>query len=413
MRNILIRFATLASVLVLIGCKGSDGDGSDTSVTPDPELPSVLNLPDTHFNYSNIELPEHYLVNDFPAVFQFQKAAIDMDNLPDHNQITDAGATLGRVLFYDRRLSANGTVSCASCHIPSNGFSDPKVLSDGFNGGKTRRHSMGLTNSRFYFTGKFFWDERADSLEEQVLMPFQDPVEMGLILAELEEIVRNQDYYPALFADAFGDATVSSDRISRALAQFVRSMVSTTSKYDIARQDVSSPLVDFPQFTDEENAGKDLFFTPRAVANGDPLNCSGCHISEAFVGVVPINIDFDSIATNNGLDSVSSDDLGVAESTGSNRDIGKFKTPSLRNISVTAPYMHDGRFADLGAVIDHYSTGIQPHPNLLPPLLGNDGNPIKFDFTDAEKSALIAFLDTLTDHTMLNDEKYSNPFNSN
>ncbi|GAD79981.1 cytochrome-c peroxidase [Vibrio ezurae] len=249
--------ATLLAALCLTACN-SDSSGNSGEEVVDPETPispeddpsSALNLPDTHFNYSNIELPEHYLVNDFPAGSQFQRAAIDMDNQPDHNLTTDAGATLGRVLFYDIKLSANGSVSCASCHIQENGFSDPKVLSVGFDGGETRRHSMGLTNATFYYSGKFFWDERADSLEEQTLMPFQDPVEMGLVLAELEEIVRNQDYYPALFEDAFGDPTVSSDRISRALAQFIRSMVSTTAKYDIARQDVSSPIRDFPQFTE-------------------------------------------------------------------------------------------------------------------------------------------------------------------
>ncbi|WP_039970121.1 cytochrome-c peroxidase [Vibrio halioticoli] len=416
---------TLLATLCLTACNsdggsdsGSSGEAADPEVptspetTPETSPSSVLNLPETHFNYSNIELPEHYLVNYFPAGFQFQRAAIDMDNQPDHNLTTDAGATLGRVLFYDIKLSANGTVSCASCHIQENGFSDPKVLSVGFDGGETRRHSMGLTNATFYYSGKFFWDERADSLEEQALMPFQDPVEMGLVLAELEEIVGNQDYYPELFEDAFGDATISSDRISRALAQFIRSMISTTAKYDLARQDVSSPIRDFPQFTEQENLGKSLFFLPQETRNGDMVNCAGCHISEAFVGVVPLENEelATTIATNNGLDLVSTDDLGVAETTQLRKDEGKFKVPSLRNISVRAPYMHDGRFANLDEVIEHYSTGIQKHENLLSPLLGSDDEPIRFDFTDEEKLALIAFLDTLTDQSMLSDVKYSNPF---
>lgn len=336
------------SIAMLFACNGggkADGGGSEPPLIPPPkEL--VLNLPDTPFNYANIEIPEHYLVNDFPASFQFQQAAIDVDNEPDYNLVTDAGATLGRVLFYDENLSANGTVSCASCHRQENGFTDPKVLSDGFDGGKTRRHSMGLTNARFYYSGKFFWDERASSLEEQVLMPFVDPVEMGLILPELEELVREQDYYPELFESAFGDSTISSDRISRALAQFIRSMISTTSKYDVARKDVSSPLRDFPKFTEQENLGKELFLKPQETRSGDRVNCSGCHMSEAFVGVVPLNgVDF-TITTNNGLDEQPTLELGVAEVTGNNRDAGKFKPLAFeiylleRHICMMAGFQH-------------------------------------------------------------------------
>ncbi|ADE53658.1 cytochrome-c peroxidase [Coraliomargarita akajimensis] len=367
-------------------------------------------LPEDSYDYVSAQLPKHYTQNQFPRQFRFQRAAIEFDNMPEDNPTTNAGATLGRVLFYDTKLSANGNVSCASCHQQKYGFSDPNARSEGFDGGHTRRHSMGLTNARFFDSGKFFWDERAPSLEAQVLIPFQDPIEMGLSLNQLEVLVRSQDYYPDLFKEAFGDARISSERISRALAQFIRSLVSTTSRYDQARSKVANAVRDFPDFTRQENHGKRLFFLPRSVGNGDRVNCAGCHVTEAFVGPVPNRPEASTNSLNNGLDAASTDDLGVYEATGRRRDIGKFKTPSLRNIEVTAPYMHDGRFVDLEAVVEHYSTGIQKHPSLRPPLLGMNGEPVNFDFSQREKDALIAFLKTLTDDEFLSDPKFSNPF---
>ena len=399
--------------LLVISCGGEDNN-TDSDITSD-NLPSYDSLPGLtltgeYYNYSEILLPEHYLYNDFPDSFIFQHAASDLDNTPNHNTITNAGATLGRVLFYDKKLSANGTIACASCHLQSLGFSDANTLSVGFEGDLTRRHSMGIVNARFYESGKFFWDERADTLEDQVLMPFQDSVEMGLTLSELEEIVRNQSYYPTLFQDAFGDNTISSDRISRALAQFIRSIVSVTSQYDIERSQVNSPLLDFPGFTDQENLGKDLFFLPRTLDNGDTINCVGCHITEAFIRPVPLSDLPTTNSVTNGLDAESTDDKGIYEATGNSDDIGKFKVPSLKNIAIRPPYMHDGRFVTLDEVIDHYSIGVQKHINLAHPLLGSDGEPVKFNFTETEKEALIAFLNTLTDYDMISDVKYSNPF---
>ncbi|GEA51702.1 cytochrome-c peroxidase [Vibrio inusitatus NBRC 102082] len=393
----------------LVGCNSSDDSDDDTIQNENTSVPT---LPEENFNYANLNLPEHLTQNDFPGRFQFQYAATDFDNTPVDNTVTNAGATLGRVLFYDKRLSANGTISCSSCHQAQHAFSDPEIQSRGFDGELTRRHSMGLVNARFFFSGKFFWDERAGSLEEQVLMPFQDPIEMGLILAELEEIVTNQSYYPELFRNAFGDENISSDRIARALAQFIRSLVSTTAKYDIARSEVQSPIVDFPAFTEQENTGKSLFFLPRELADGTNVNCAGCHVTEAFAGPIPNDLEqITTHSTNNGLDAESTNDQGIFESTQNRRDQGKFKAPSLRNIAVRAPFMHDGRFNSLEAVIEHYSSGIQAHPRLSAPLLDSEGNPVRFDFTEQEKEALVAFLNTLTDDDMLNDEKFSNPFN--
>lgn len=397
---LLIAFATL-----IASCS------KDEEYTAIPEDPlAELNLPSEYFNYANIPFPSYYTTNQFPAAFQFQ-AITAYDNTPANNQITDAGATLGRVLFYDKKLSANGTISCASCHQSAHGFSDSKVLSDGFNGGKTRRHSMGIVNARFYAGGKFFWDERAATLEAQVLMPFQDPVEMGLTMSQLVQIANDQKYYPTLFKNAFGDATITSDRISKALAQFIRSLVSFTSKYDLARSEVSSPTASFPSFTTQENQGKQLFYTPRQLTNGVMGNCVGCHQTEAFIGPLPTtSLPLRTFATTNGLDATSTTDLGVNEATGNLNDIGKFKFPSLKNIAIRAPYMHDGRFATLEEVIDHYSSGIQNHSSLISPLVNSNGQVGQFNFTQTEKDALIAFLKTLTDNTMINDEKYSNPF---
>ena len=399
----------LLSILTVLFSSCNKNEGEYIPIEENPL--AKLNLPENYFNYANIQLPSYYTSSQFPAQFQFQ-AVTAYDNTPSDNQITDAGATLGRVLFYDKKLSSNGTVSCASCHQAEHGFSDPNVLSEGFNGGLTRRHSMGIVNARFYAGGQFFWDERAETLEDQVLMPFQDEVEMGLTLPQLVQIVNEQTYYPTLFNNAFGEETITSNKISKALAQFVRSMVSTTSRYDQARTEVTSPVVDFPSFTTQENQGKQLFYAPRQLTNGVMGNCVGCHQTEAFVGPLPTtNIPLTTFATTNGLDATSLIDLGVNEATGNPNDIGKFKVPSLKNIAIRPPYMHDGRFANLEEVIDHYSNGIQNHSSLITPLVNTSGQVGQFNFTQIEKDAIIAFLNTLTDEEMIKDEKYSDPFN--
>jgi len=349
-------------------------------------LAQTLDLPVTSFNYANIQLPNYFLDN------QLQNE----DNTPNNNPITDAGATLGRVLFYDKKLSANNTISCASCHIQENGFSDPNVLSIGFEGGLTGRNSMGLSNAKFYENGRFFWDERADSLEDQVLMPIQDQVEMGLTLDELVAKVAAEEYYQILFTRAFGDETVTTQRISFAMAQFIRSMVSYESKFDAGMAQVNNPNVNFPNFTASENLGKNLFFSNRT-------RCNDCHDTNAMVGDAP---------RNNGLDAMLTD-LGVGGVTGNNNDRGEFKTGSLRNIELTGPYMHDGRFATLGEVIDHYDFGVVDSPNLDNRLRAGGGQVRRLNLNAAERQALIDFLLTLTDNNFITDEKYSDPFINN
>lgn len=358
---------------------------------------SVINLPEEPFDYINLNLPSHFTNN--VAGQPLPTSINGLDNTPNDNPITNEGATLGRVLFYDKSLSANGTIACASCHKQDKGFSDDAVLSVGFDGGLTGRHSMTLINSRFYQRGRFFWDERANTLEEQVLQPFQDPVEMGMTLEQVVSAVQEQDFYPELFESAFDSQEINSDRISKALSQFVRSIVSHSSKYDEGRAISASPGANFPNFTDEENLGKNLFF--QTIPNGGGA-CFGCHTTEAFVSANPG-------PQNNGLDLITTD-LGAGAVFNNPIFESRFKTTTLRNIELTAPYMHDGRFATLEEVVEHYNSGIQAHPTLSPALTDDNGNPVQLNFTDAEKAALVAFLKTLTDNTISAQEKWSDPF---
>jgi cytochrome c peroxidase len=401
--------ACLSLAALPLACGGAAEPLADAGVTPPADAgaapvdagvvvePTVrLVLPETPYSYADQPLPEHYRIDTFQA---HSRAVIFDDNTPADNPTTDAGATLGRVLFYDQDLSQNRTVACASCHKQALGFSDDRVLSVGFEGGATRRHSMGLTNARFYGLGRFFWDQRAETLEAQVLMPLQDPVEMGMTLDEVVARVQAAEYYPALFTAAFGDPEITSDRIAKALAQFVRSMISTRSKYDVGRAMVSNRSQDFPNFTAEENLGKRFVVAPPPQGG---LGCLLCHTGEAFIAVQ---------AMNNGLDRETTDP-GYGEVTGVTTDDATFKVPSLRNVAVRAPYMHDGRFATLEAVVDHYSDGIQAHPNL--PRTGffpRDANGVVPIHLNAyQKGALVAFLRTLTDEELLSDPRFSDPF---
>lgn len=352
------------------------GDSFFVRLSMPDTLSSILELPATPYSYANITLPAHLR----------DRRARNEDNTPANNPVTDQGATLGRVLFYDTKLSRNKSISCASCHIQENGFSDPLAFSIGFEGGLTGRNSMGLANAKFYERGHFFWDERADALEDQVLMPIQDDVEMGMDLPTLVTRLQNLPYYKTLFQSAYGDTTVTSEHISLALSQFVRSMLSYQSKYD------AGVPTNYSNFSQLERQGLDLFNSRRAA-------CSACHSGPNFVGT---RID------NNGLEFPFID-LGVGGNTGRTQDEGKFKMSSLRNIEQSAPYMHDGRFATLEEVINHYSNGVVPNPN-LGNQLGTANNRRPINFNNQEKEALLAFLKTLTDEAFLTEPKYSDPF---
>ena len=381
--------AVIAAVLAffaLLACKKNDS-------TQTPSLPSsvtgVLDLPSTPFNYSNPTLPGY--LTALPITAQIQN--------PNGNTTTDWGATLGRVLFYEKELSFNKTISCASCHKQANAFADPVTLSKGFDGGSTGRNSMGLTDAQYYPVGKYFWDQRAATLEDQALMPIQDHVEMGMTLTEMESRVRSLTYYPFLFSKAFGDTSISSTRIAKAVAQFVRSIESHQSKYDAGRSAFPTapappPNAPFSNFTAEENRGKEIFLTPQIGG------CAGCHGTETFTAPTE---------KNNGLDMVTVD-RGVGGITNNTNMDGEFKSGSLRNVELTAPFMHDGRFTTLEQVVEHYSTGVKAHPNLSPQLKLPNGNPRLLNLSVADKAELVAFLKTLTDTHMTIDPKYADPF---
>ncbi len=343
-----------------------------------PEIGPLPILPDSLYNYTVFDFPEHFNSQFLNLI----------ESTPINNITSDEGATLGRVIFYDKMLSRNHTISCSSCHVQEHGFSDPNKFSVGFEGGLTGRNSMHLVNHRF--NRRLFWDLRAANLEAQVLMPIEDPLEMGMSLDEVIERMESSSYYPALFLQAFGTSEITSENISKALAQFIRSIHSYNAKYD------EGVPIDFANFTAQELLGKELFF------NGD-TRCNQCHVSANFhlTG-----------ALNTGLDAVPSDE-GYGGFSGDEEDLGKFRAPSLRNIALTAPYMHDGRFATLLEVVEHYNSGVQPHANLDDRVTVDftpGGEPYQLNLSQEEKEALVAFLLTLTDFQLLQDPRYSDPF---
>jgi len=385
MRRSVVYVLGLLWIGLLLSC---EKDGQDTIIQlPDEPQDSVvtvlLNLPETPYLYSSRNLTEELM-----GVIERAQ-----DNMPVDNPITDAGATLGRVLFYDKNLSLTRTVACASCHQQQWGFGDTAKFSRGIRGEVTPRHSMGLINARYYASGRFFWDERAETLEDQVLMPIQDPIEMDLSLSELVDRLNGLAYYPALFEEAFGDPVASEDRIAKALAQFVRSLTSTQSKYDLGLAQTGNPNTPFPNFTDEENLGKAIFRGSQGV------NCAGCHHGSTFSGDNP---------RNNGT---RSSDVGVFAVTGMFQDRGAFKPPSLKSTAVRPPYMHNGSQATLEDVIEHYNSELNNESGTLDPhFLDPQGMPKRMRLTEAEKQALLAFLHTLTDEELMTNPAFSDPF---
>jgi cytochrome c peroxidase len=340
-------------------------------------LPSP-SLPATPYQYS-------YLANPLPAHFLIDAGqigpAIDRDNTPTTNPVTDAGAALGRVLFYDTRLSVNDRIACASCHQQALGFGDTVRFSPGV-AGHTARRTMGLANARFYQLGHFFWDERAATLEDQILRPIQDQVEMGMTLDNLVLKLSMTNYYPPLFQAAFGSPDVTSDRISLAVAQFVRSMVSSHSRFDLAFDGAGT--LDPTKLTPEEAAGLQLFTVS---------GCAACHATNAVVTDAPHNTGLDAIITDPGVGPGS----------------GRFKAPSLRNIAIRPPYMHDGRFQTLDEVVEFYDSGVQSNPGLDARLRTGQG-PKRLNLTAEQRASIVAYLKTLTDSSFLTAEKFSSPF---
>jgi cytochrome c peroxidase len=393
----------LAACLLLVACT-TDEPADTVDATPADDL--VPTLPATPYVYTS-PLPAHVIASITPGV----------DNMPAGNPTTDAGATLGRVLFFDTQLSQNGTVSCASCHRNEVSFGDTLVASRGFEGGDTARNAMALEEVRFYSRGRMFWDERAATLEDQVLQPIQNEVEMGMTLDEVVTRIKARSFYAPLFTAAFGDERVTSERISKALAQYVRAIVSYNSKWDQGVVQVANIADAFPNYSDAENRGKAIFFGQHDTTTRGL--CGTCHMRDNPLATRPpapnpppqVNVAFFQPIgpTDNGL-PVREGDLGVGGQTGDPRTNNQFKPASLRNIALTAPYMHDGRFATLEEVVDFYDHGITRTPNLHPLLRNPDGTPIRLHLSPADKAALVAFLKTLTDTSLASDPRFSDPF---
>jgi cytochrome c peroxidase len=341
---------------------------------------------DNLFNYANQDIPSY----------------ITRDNT-GNNPIDDKIATLGRVLFYDKTLSRNNTVSCSSCHQQALGFSDAQIQSSGVDG-VTGRHSMRLINSRFSEEVHFFWDERAATLEEQTTQPIQDHIEMGFSgtngdpnINDLIDVLSGLDYYQQLFPFAFGDGEITEERMQLALAQFVRSIQSFDSRFDQGMAQVNNDFtVPFPNFSTHENHGKDFFMDPPPNGAG----CAGCHRPPEF--------DIDPLSLNNGV---------IPTADGSGIDLTNTRSPSLRDVvrangAPNGPLMHNGAFNTLLDVVAHYNQ-VPNNPentNLDPRLLGPNGLPQNLNLSTGQQDAIASFLRTLAGFNVYTDEKWSDPF---
>lgn len=389
----LTTFCFLGSILTLLSC--SNAEESITTETYPNFIVAFASKIDLNnlSNYAN----------------QTKPAYITKDNTAG-NPITNKGATLGRVLFYDKNLSSNNTISCASCHIQANAFGDDTDASEGVNG-TTTRHAMRLVNSRFSNERKFFWDERAATLELQASEPIKNHIEMGFsgtsgdgsittLISKLQAI----GYYKELFKYVYGSEEITESKLQNALAQFIRSIQSFDSKYDAGRIAVQSDNQAFPNFTAQENQGKTLFLTPPVfdglgVRTSGGFGCAACHAAPEF--------DIDPNTKNNGI-------IGVLNGTGI--DITNTKAPSLRDLVnangiPNGPMMHTGGLVTLQNVIGHYgSINLAARNTNLDPRLAPNGFGQQLNFQPGEVNALIAFIKTLTGTNVYSDPKWSSPF---
>jgi cytochrome c peroxidase len=366
-------------------------------------------------------------VTTYPLVETEFGSSIDLENLANYanqavpayitknnaqgNIISDKGATLGRVLFYDKKLSSNNTISCSNCHIQANAFGDVAVASQGVNG-TTGRHSMRLINVRFANEAKFFWDERAINLEAQTSMPIKDHGEMGFSgqngdqsFSDLIVKLNAVGYYRELFKFAYGTEEITETKIQTALSQFIRSIQSFDSKYDVGRALAPNDGAQFANFTAQENQGKSLFLTPptfnaSGVRTSGGLGCAGCHRAPEF--------DIDPNTRNNGI---------IGNINGIGIDVTNTRAPSLRDLvkldgTTNGPMMHTGVITTLQQAIGHYGTiNIAPGNNNLDQRLRPGGVGQQLNLTATEVNSVIAFLRTLSGSDVYTNPKWSNPFN--
>ena len=362
MKKTIALLSVIVMVVAVYSCKKNTANTLTTT--------AYLDLPSTTASYYNN--------NGFPDSIISQR----------NNQ-----ATLGRVLFYDCHLSTNNAIACASCHKQAYAFADNVALSRGYQGMLTKRNSIGISNTSQSFA--FFWDGRETNLTNLALRPLTNHVEMGVEdYTSLSNKLAAFPYYGQLFANAFGDSQVTADRISLALAMFMNAINSTHSRLDDFSAGNSSAL------TAQEIQGKMLFDTK--------YNCGSCH-NNGSGGGGGYSGGGGATFLDIGLDQTYTD-LGHGVITQQATDNGTFKVPNLRNVALTAPYMHDGRYKTLNDVLEHYSHGINASPNLDTRLNDSSGHPMQMNITDADKQAIIAFLGTLTDYQLVTDPKFSNPF---
>lgn len=313
---------------------------------------------------------------------------------PD-NPLTEEGIELGRRLFYDPILSKDSTMSCASCHKQEFAFTDNEAVSTGVDGIAGRRSSMSLANLAFTSNG-VFWDKRVATLEEQALLPVEDEVELHNDWGEVTCRLSKHADYPGYFRRAFGiedKSEITKELAAKAIAQFERSLVSADSRYD--------RFIRGELFLDEDTEvpGMEMFFYEDMQNVGElDASCGHCHGTMLITKLEILNNGIDEAAT---LQDFT--DRGYGEVTSLDADNGKFATPSLRNIALTAPYMHDGRFQTLEEVIDHYDSGGKHSPNI-------DGRVDTLHMTPRQKANLISFLHALTDTAFVNNPAHSNPF---
>lgn len=339
--------------MVMVSCGNNDTDNPEPEETWNP-TPYQLQIPD-----------------GFPDML-----------IPEYNPMTSEGVSLGRQLFYDPILSADNSQSCASCHGQAFGFTDNgRQFSMGIDGIEGSRNAMPLINAGWMPT--LFWDGRDPSLESQALEPVPNPIEMHQQWPDAAAKLKAHPDYPDLFFNAFGTRDIDSSYVVKAIAQFERTLISGNSKWDkYLRGEV--------ELSQAESKGFEIFFTEK----GD---CFHCHSTILFT---------DNLFHNNGLDSEFTD-MGRFDVTANANDRGKFKTPTLRNIIYTGPYMHDGRFETLEEVIDFYSEGLQ-FSETIDPLMKNV-NQGGIQLTDDEKQNLISFIKTLTDTDFISNPEFSNP----
>ncbi|AFM04693.1 cytochrome c peroxidase [Bernardetia litoralis DSM 6794] len=325
-------------------------------------------------------------------------------NLPTDNITTYEGIELGRKLFYDKRLSSDGTVSCATCHKQELAFTDGKAKSIGVNNAEMSVSAMSLVN--LTWNNRLTWDGKSQTLEEQAFLPMENHLEMNQDADITAQILSATDEYPVLFEAAFGSEEITPQKITKALAQFERTLISNNSKYD-------KYLRGEYQATESELRGIQLFFThPEAEQGIRGGNCGDCHLGSLTSGST---LGFEGLH-NNGLDNDENLEEGLFSVTQNSYDKGKFRTPSLRNIALTAPYMHDGRFQTLEEVIEHYDVGVQKSQTLstLITAASNDfitdpNGEVRLALTEQEKQDIIAFLEMLTDEDFITNPAFSEP----